>query len=194
MNLKYAIALTGGIATGKSTVCKLLFLNGYRVVDADDIAHKLLDIHHLDIASMFGDEYVDNDKVIRSKLGQMIFHNQSQKNKLEQFLHPKIRIEILKQCQKLESLNFTYFVDIPLFFETNAYPEITKSVVVYTPYDEQLRRVMRRDNISEEFAKAKINSQMPIQEKMKLATYIVDNSKDLKHLQREIDKFMLEIE
>ncbi|CAA6800226.1 MAG: Dephospho-CoA kinase (EC [uncultured Campylobacterales bacterium] len=194
MIFKHAIALTGGIGTGKSTVCNILFLNGYRIVDADKIAHKLLDESISDIKNIFGDEYINKDgKVDRPLLGKLIFANSNKKVLLEEFLHPKIRKEIIKQCTRLESLNFPYLVDIPLYFETLAYPEITRSVVIFTSYEEQIKRVISRDKISREFAIQKINSQMKIEKKLELCTYVIDNSKDLKHLQNEVDLFMEKI-
>ena len=94
MAFKYAIALTGGIATGKSTVASLLALNGMRVIDADSISHKILDDSHAWVEETFGSEYVNNSKVDRTKLGSMIFSNSDSKKVLEDFLHPKIRAEI----------------------------------------------------------------------------------------------------
>ena len=91
---KRAIALTGGIATGKSTVCNLLKKDDFLIIDADLIAHKLLDLHHLSIASMFGQEYVKDKRVLRKKQGSIIFSNEKNKLKLEAFIHPLIQKEI----------------------------------------------------------------------------------------------------
>jgi dephospho-CoA kinase len=80
-NFKNAIVLTGGIATGKSTVSSLFMLHGFLTIDADKIAHQLLDINRSKIASLFGDEYINNDKVDRKKLGSLIFNNLIEKLK-----------------------------------------------------------------------------------------------------------------
>lgn len=189
---KNAIALTGGISTGKSTVCNLFKLHGFLTIDADKIAHRLLDENSSKIISMFGEQYVENGKVLRKELGKIIFSNEENKLKLEALLHPLIKEEIIKESKIFEEQNKPYFVDIPLFFEKMNYP-IKKSLVVYTPRDIQIQRLMKRDNIDEAEAKLKISNQMDIEEKKNLANMIIDNSKNLKHLQNEVERIMGEI-
>lgn len=189
---KNAIALTGGISTGKSTVCNLFKLHGFLTIDADEIAHKLLDENSSKISTMFGEQYVQDNKVLRKKLGTIIFSNEENKLKLEALLHPLIKEEIIKQSRIFESQNKPYFVDIPLFFEKMNYP-IAKSLVIYTPKDIQVQRLMKRDNIDEKEALLKISNQMDIEEKKKLADLVIDNSKDLKNLQNEVERIMGEI-
>ena len=189
---KNAIALTGGISTGKSTVCNLLKLHGFLTIDADKIAHKLLDENSSKIEEMFGKEYVENGKVLRKELGKIIFSNEENKLKLEALLHPLIKEEIIKESKIYEEQNKPYFVDIPLFFEKMHYP-ISKSLVIYTPKELQIQRLMKRDNINENEAKLKISNQMDIEEKKKLADMVIDNSKDLKHLQDEVERIIGEI-
>ncbi|ABV66428.1 dephospho-CoA kinase [Aliarcobacter butzleri] len=189
---KNAIALTGGISTGKSTVCNLLKLHGFLTIDADKIAHKLLDENSSKIEEMFGKEYVENGKVLRKELGKIIFSNEENKLKLEALLHPLIKEEIIKESKIYEEQNKPYFVDIPLFFEKMHYP-ISKSLVIYTPKELQIQRLMKRDNIDEKEAKLKISNQMDIEEKRKLANIVIDNSKDLKHLQNEVERVIGEI-
>jgi len=190
MNLyEYAIALTGGIATGKSTVASLMKLHGIAVIDADEIAHELLDIHHTEIARMFGEQYVRNGKVLRTELGKIIFTDEAKKKELEAFIHSLIREEIERRAAVYDSREFPYLIDIPLFFENGAY-DIKDSVVVYTPPEVQLERYMKRNGLSEEEAKIRINSQMSIDEKKARATWIIDNSYKLKHLQAECEAFV----
>ena len=189
MAFKYAIALTGGIATGKSTVASLMALNGMRVIDADSISHKILDDSHVWVEETFGSKYLNNSKVNRTLLGEMIFSDVDSKKILEDFLHPKIRQEIEKQSIKQDSFKFPYLIDIPLFFENGAY-DIKDSVVVYTPSDIQLERFMKRNGYSKEESLKRIESQMPIDEKKAKATWIIDNSKNLKHLQQECETFV----
>lgn len=192
MAFKYAIALTGGIATGKSTVASLLALNGMRVIDADSISHKILDDSYLWVEETFGREYVNNSKVDRAKLGSMIFSDSKAKKILENHLHPKIRAEIEQQSIKQDSFKFPYLIDIPLFFENDAY-NIKDSVVVYTPSEIQLDRFMKRNGYSKEESLKRISSQMPIEEKKEKATWVIDNSKNLKHLQQEVEDFVAKI-
>ncbi|MFT5660869.1 MAG: dephospho-CoA kinase [Sulfurimonas sp.] len=189
MAFSYAIALTGGIATGKSTVASLMSLNGMRVIDADTISHQILDSSFNWVEETFGKEYVKNSKVDRTSLGTMIFSNPEKKKILEDFLHPKIRDEIEEQSIKQDSFKFPYLIDIPLFFENGAY-DITDSVVVYTPSDVQLDRFLKRNKYSKEESLKRISSQMPIDEKKEKATWIIDNSKNLKHLQQEVEDFV----
>ena len=186
---EYAIALTGGIATGKSTVASLMKLHGIAVIDADAIAHELLDIHHEKIAEMFGDEFVRKGRVLRENLGKVIFSDEEKKAQLEAFIHPLIRIEIEKRAKEFDSREFPYLIDIPLFFENGAY-DIKDSVVIYTPPAVQLERYMKRNKLSEEEAMVRINSQMSIDEKKSRATWVIDNSLKLKHLQAECEAFV----
>ncbi len=189
MAYEYAIALTGSIATGKSTVASLLALNGMRVIDADTISHEILDANAAWVNDTFGHEYLNNSKVNRSKLGEYIFSNEKEKKVLEDFLHPKIRAEILKRSEKQDGFKFPYLIDIPLFFENSSY-DIDTSVVVYTPKEVQLERFMKRNGYSEEESLKRIATQFPIDEKRDCATWVIDNSKNLKHLQQEVEDFV----
>ncbi|HEX5329099.1 dephospho-CoA kinase [Sulfuricurvum sp.] len=189
MAFEYAIALTGGIATGKSTVASLLGLNGLRIIDADTIAHRLLDENCVWVYERFGEEFVKNGKVDRPVLGKVIFADAQAKQELEAFLHPKIRAEIEKESEKQDRLKYPYLIDIPLFFETSSYP-IKNSVVVYTPKALQLERFMKRNGFSEEESLRRIESQMDIEEKKARATWVIDNSSNLKHLQKECEQFV----
>ena len=192
MAFEYAIALTGGIATGKSTVASLLALNGMRVIDADSISHEILDASSVWVKEVFGDEYINGSKVNRAKLGDLVFSDLEKKRVLEEFLHPKIRDEIQQRSVKQDGFKFPYLIDIPLFFENGAY-NIEESVVVYTPSIVQLERFIKRNGYSEEESLKRIASQMPIDEKKEKATWIIDNSKNLKHLQQEVEDFVEKI-
>ena len=184
---KNAVVLTGGIATGKSTVANLFMLHGFLTIDADKIAHKLLDIHSDTIASLFGAKYVENGKVLRKELGNLIFNNVDEKKKLENFIHPLIKEEIQKEATLFEQKNKPYLIDIPLFFENKNY-DIGKSIVVYTPKEIQVERLQKRDKCDEVTALSRINNQMDIEEKKVLSTYVIDNSKDLKYLTNEVER------
>lgn len=189
MAFEHAIALTGGIATGKSTVASLLGLNGLRIIDADTIAHRILEENSGWVVERFGAEFVKNGKVDRPALGKMIFSDAQAKKELESFLHPKIRAAIEEESEKQDRLGYPYLIDIPLFFETASYP-IKDSVVVYTPKVLQLERFMKRNGFSEEESLRRIESQMDIEEKKARATWVIDNSSNLKHLQKECEQFV----
>lgn len=189
MPYRYAIALTGGIATGKSTVASLMGLNGLRIIDADALSHRILDENAAWVAERFGTEYVKSGKVDRPALGKLIFADPEAKKELETFLHPKIRAAIEAESEKQDQFKYPYLIDIPLFFETGAYP-IEHSVVVYTPKVLQLERFMKRNRFSEEESLRRIESQMDIEEKKARATWVIDNSSNLKHLQAECERFV----
>jgi len=187
MSFKYAIALTGGIATGKSTVAKIFNEFGFEIIDADKIAHEILDKNYLEIQKLFGLEFVKDKKVDRKALGGLIFSDKEAKKALEALLHPQIYKEIQRLSQIKDNLKKPYLVDIPLFFETNRYP-IDKTIVVYTPREIQLERLQKRDNSTKEEAQKRIDSQIDIETKKQKATYLIDNSRDLNSLQLECVK------
>jgi len=192
MAFKYAVALTGGIATGKSSTTMLLSLYGFRFIDADKIAHAMLDKHREKISELFGIEYVVDDKVDRTALGAFVFAHPQKRKELEALLHPLIYEEIAEQAQEQDKYGKPYIIDIPLFFEGDRYP-IEKSVVIYTPKAKQLERLMKRDGYDEREALQRIESQMDIEEKRKRASFVIDNSGDLKQLQRECERVKEEI-
>ncbi|RTZ87760.1 MAG: dephospho-CoA kinase, partial [SAR324 cluster bacterium] len=155
MSFKYAIVLTGGIATGKSSVAKKFILDGFIVIDADKIAHEMLELHQDKIVELFGAEYVKDGVVNRKALGSLIFSNAKEKLRLEGVLHPLIFEEITKQASEQDKLKKPYLIDIPLFYESGRYA-IKKSIVVYTPKEKQLERLMERDNSTQEEAQLRI--------------------------------------
>ncbi len=187
MAFKYAIVLTGGIATGKSTVANIFKGYGFQIIDADKIAHEMLDSCYMQIAELFGGEYIEHKKVLRKKLGLLIFADEKEKKRLESLLHPLIFKEIEKQSIVLDNLKKPYLVDIPLFFESKRYP-IKESIVVYVPPHLQLERLMKRDSSTKEQALSRIEAQMSIEEKKHKATYLIDNRGELKQLKLLCDR------
>ncbi len=189
VELPHAIVLTGGIATGKSTVANLLKLYGFHVIDADEIAHKVLDAQSEQIAKLFGEQYVEDGKVLRKKLGALVFGNSQERKRLEHLLHPKIKEEIIRLAKAQERFKVPYFIDIPLFFETKNY-DLSPVVVVYAPKELQLERLTKRERLPRQEALRRIELQIDIEKKRQMADYIIDNTKDLKHLQNEVENFV----
>ncbi len=187
---KNAILLTGGIATGKSSVCNFLKLHGFPIIDADKIAHEVLNESSSEIAKLFGEKFVKDGKVDRKALGELIFSSKEDKKALENLLHPKIKERIEEEALKLERYKVPYIVDIPLFFETGEKYKIEPVVVVYAPRETQLKRLIEREGYDEKHALERINAQIDIEEKKKRADFVIDNSKDIKHLQKEVDRFL----
>ena len=187
-NFPNAIALSGGIASGKSSTCSLLLLHGFKIIDADKIAHEVLRTHAKEIDALFEEDILKDGHIERKTLGAIIFDDATKRKTLENFMHPRIKEEVLDRCKAQEKWGFPYIVDIPLFFETKNY-NFTRSALVYTPQETQKKRLIEREGLSEEDAQKRINAQLPIDEKRELATFIIDNSQNLKHLQHEVDIF-----
>ena len=185
MVFKYAVVLTGGIATGKSTVVGYFIEEGFDIIDADKIAHIMLELHKSSIESLFGSAYVVDNRVDRKALGTLIFSNPKEKLRLEGLLHPLIFAEIERCAKEKDRLKKPYIIDIPLFFESKGRYPIEQSIVVYTPLEKQLNRLILRDGSTKEASMQRIEAQMGIEEKKQLSTYLIDNSKDFKHLQQE---------
>ncbi len=192
MAFQYAIVLTGSIATGKSSTVKLLEASGFHIIDADKIAHKILDEQHEAIAQKFGETLVHEGKVDRKALGAIVFSDTTKRKELEALLHPLIYDEIERLSIEQDRLGKPYFIDIPLFFENKRYP-IEKSLVVYTTEEQQLERLMQREGYTKEEALNRIHSQIPVEEKRKLATYVIDNSGTLTQLEKECERVKEEI-
>ena len=184
MSFKYAIALTGGIGSGKSTVVTFFKEEGFCTIDADKVAHEILDKQHKNIAKIFGKETVNNEKVERKILGKIIFSDKKKREDLESLLHPLIYKEIEKLSAAEEKKKQPYFIDIPLFFETRRY-KIEKILVVCTTKEKQLKRVMHRDGYNKEDALKRVEAQMPIEAKCQEATYTIDNNGTLGMLRKE---------
>jgi len=192
MLFKYAVALTGSISTGKSTVVELLKQTGFHVIDADSVAHQVLDEQYQAIAKEFGEVFVKDGKVDRKSLGSMIFADKEKRKTLEELLHPLIYVRIVEKAMLLDKRAEPYIVDIPLFFEGGRYA-IENVIVVYAKKEQQLKRLIQREGYSEKEALARINAQIDMEEKRKNATYVIDNSGDLKQLQHETERIREEI-
>lgn len=186
MAFEYAIALTGGIAAGKSTVADIFSEHGFNIIDADKISHAILDERHADIISMFGSGFVAEGKVDRKSLGFVIFSDKKKKKELEDLLHPLIYERIESEAKRLDEKRTPYLVDIPLFFENERYP-IKRVIVVSTTKEQQLRQLMERNGYTKEAAKERINCQLPLEDKKKRATYLIENTSTLDNLKTECD-------
>ena len=185
------IVLTGSIATGKSSTCRLLEENGFVVVDADKIAKKLISTKVIE--KLFGSTYIKNNQIDRIALGNLIFNDAKKRKILNDYIHPLIREEIAKEVLELTKGDKKYIVDIPLYFESGSY-EADLTVLVYCPRDEQIQRLMQRNNLTKEEAVKRVESQMDIEEKRKKADYVIDNSSDKKNLEKESKKLIKYLE
>ncbi|MGG1877223.1 dephospho-CoA kinase [Paenibacillus cisolokensis] len=189
------IGLTGGIATGKSTVSSMLVEKGALLIDADVIAREVMLPGHpvlLAVTVHFGQEILLADGSLnRKRLGEIIFHNPSERQALNEITHPAIRQEIRRRVQAYEREHpgQPVVVDIPLLLEAREeYPYLNTIVVVYVPREVQLQRLMERDGISKEQAEARLSSQLDIEQKKQLADIVIDNSGTLADTEQQVDK------
>ncbi|MBE9225114.1 dephospho-CoA kinase [Phormidium sp. LEGE 05292] len=185
------IGLTGGISTGKTTVSNYL-VNTYHlpILDADIYAREAVQIGSpiLDkIAQRYGTEILLPDGTLnRQKLGEIIFPNNEERIWLEQQIHPYVRERFAEAMNQLPS-NSTVILVIPLLFEAKLTNLVTEIWVVFVEEQQQIERLMQRNNLTLEQAKARINSQMPLAEKCQKADIILDNSGSLEYLYQQID-------
>ena len=178
--MKKIIGITGGIASGKSYVCDIIEKQGFKIIDSDKISHELSKIGYPlynAIIKEFGNDYLlDNKELNRKKLGALIFNNENEKLRLNSISHPLIIDEINNQINKIN--NDLIFVDVPLLYESKMENLFDEIICVYVDRKTQIKRLMNRDNISYDYAVSKISSQMSLDEKAKLAHYVIDNSED----------------
>lgn len=192
------IGLTGGIATGKSTVSALLVSKGALLVDADVIAREVMLPGHPVLAAVaghFGQAVLLADGTLdRKKLGDIVFRDPSQRQALNDITHPAIRREIQERVESLEREypDRLVVVDIPLLFESGLEHMYERVMLVYAPRNIQLERLMERNQLSRNEASARIGSQMDIEEKKLKADIVIDNSGDAEQTKRQIDEFWLQ--
>jgi len=188
--------LTGSIATGKSTVAAMLRELGAVVLDADQIAREVVAVGEpgwKQVAEAFPDVIGEDGTIDRRKLGRLVFADAQQRRKLEAIIHPLVFERIKTQGQLLEQDNQIVFADIPLLYETNSHTWLDWVVVVYVPQEVQLRRLIQRDKLSEAEAWSRIQAQMSIEEKRKLADYVIDNSGSLAETKVQVDRLWHQI-
>jgi len=187
MAFENAVALTGGIATGKSSVANMFKEDGFVVIDADRIAHEVLEVQKETIAEMFGKKMIVKGKVDRKALGAVVFSDPLKRKALEKLLHPLIYAEIEKKAKVEDQKNKPYIVDVPLFFEGKRYP-IARTLVVYASPSQQIERAMQRDGLSREEILKRMEAQIDIEQKRDMADFVIDNSKDQTQLRVEYEQ------
>lgn len=187
------IGITGSIAVGKSTVTRYLLIHGYQVLDADKISKEALNVGttcYKKVVELFG--CVNDDLTIdRKALGTLVFSDASKKKQLEDIIHPYV-IEMLKQGIN-DCKDDLIFLDIPLLFEAKLEYLCDKIIVVYVDEDTQMHRLMERNHIDASSALHLMKQQFSIEEKKKLADYIVDNRFNHEDLYKNIERVLKEI-
>ncbi|WP_214802076.1 MULTISPECIES: dephospho-CoA kinase [unclassified Exiguobacterium] len=187
------IGLTGGIATGKSTVATYLQTNGIPVIDADLIAREVMEpdgTAYQDVKAAFPEAF-EEGILIRAKLGEIIFHDSEKRNLLNELMHPKIRQQMLARADELEQQEESLVVfDIPLLLEGDWKQLVDQVVVVYCNASLQLDRLMKRNQMSREEAQSRVQSQLDIEQKRLLADYVLVNEGTVEALYRQIDQWL----
>ena len=186
----YKIGITGGIGSGKSVVLDYLKKNHYNVISCDEIVHTLMKkdgAAYSKIVRRFSKEILDeNGQINRKKLGNIVFTDPSAKKDLENITHPLVIKEIKNQKGLV-------FVETPLLFEANLEYLFDLTLVINTSIDNQIRRVMLRNNLSEEEAKIRINNQLPLSLKAEKADVVIDNNGSLESLYHSINQFLIKL-
>lgn len=181
----FVAGLTGGIATGKSAVSSIMRQAGAVIIDADKIAfdavQKGMPAWH-DIVRVFGGGVLaDDGQIDRVGLGDIIFNDSRLKDKLDDIVHPVVKAEMDRRIEEVREAmpSAVVILDVPLLIETGMQESLSEVILVYAPVHIQTARLMARDGISRQDAGARISSQMPIDEKKRYATIVIDNSLSL---------------
>jgi dephospho-CoA kinase len=177
--------LTGGIASGKTTVASIFRSQGALIVDADIIARQVVapgEPPWRAIRDLFGEAVLSADGTInRPLLGNWVFNNPALRRQLEKIIHPLVRIRMDMQVEQIRQIapHAVIIQDVPLLYESQMTEGLPEIIVVYAPQTLQLRRLMQRDGIDLKDAQARVEVQMPLAEKCRRATIIINNSGDL---------------
>ena len=190
------VGLTGGIVGGKSTVASMFKDLGVKIVDADKLGHSVILPYRpawKKIIRLFGKDFLRKDLTIdREKLGKIVFTNQTLLKKLNEITHPEIIKLIKKEISFVKNKNHSQekilIIDAALIYEAKIDRLMDKIIVVYIDEDEQVKRLIRRNNLSKEEALHRIKSQMSTKEKVKMADYIIDNSSSLDKTKKQVEK------
>ncbi|KZT44006.1 CoaE-domain-containing protein [Sistotremastrum suecicum HHB10207 ss-3] len=185
------IGLTGGIATGKSTVSAQFAKQGIPLIDADVLARQVVEPGtraYKQIVAHFGPDILREDGYLdRPKLGQVVFSDEQKRKKLNSIVHPAVSRAMVWQVLKYWLAGHKLcLLDIPLLVEVGLYKWVGKVIVVYCSKEIQLQRLMARDKSTAEAASARLAAQLPIVDKLKLADQVIDNSGTVSDLQKQV--------
>lgn len=193
------IGLTGGIASGKSTVAKNLEKLGAILIDADKVAHQIIEPQkpaYEEIVNTFGKEVVNDDLTInREKLGQIVFNSPEKLKKLNNITHPRVMESFKNQLQSIRTSNpdAIVVIEVPLLYETNVQRICDEVWVVWVDRETQIERLKTRNGFTEEEAIKRIESQMSLDEKAKIADKVIDNRHSIEETLRISTKYYNEI-
>ena len=191
------VGLTGGISSGKSTVSSYFKQLEIPVIDADEVARKVVEPNSqgaIEIRKVFGNDVFEEDgNLNRQKLGTLVFSNPENRQKLDELLQPLIKIMILDEIEAYRQKGENMIVlDLPLLFEKQ-YEELCEEIiVVYVPKELQLERLMKRNQYTKQEALSRMDSQLSIEEKRKRATVLFDNQGTIQQLYHQVEQWLVE--
>lgn len=196
---KHCIGLTGGIASGKSTIAAMLRQRGYIVYDADQFAHRVVEPGReglLRIREEFGDELIQDDGTLnRSKMRDMIAHDPTMRKKLDRIMHPLIRQEFYKQILATDLLDKprVFFYEAALIHETGCSEDFAATWCAFCSSTQQVERMIQRSGgaFSKSQGEAMLRAQMPIDEKARRSTVTIDTSASLGDVRDQLDRLLL---
>ncbi|EAI6710563.1 dephospho-CoA kinase [Campylobacter upsaliensis] len=188
--MKNAYFVSASIACGKSSFVKIANELGFESLSADLIANEITQKNAAVLAEMFLLNLDKEGKIDKKALANLIFKDKKAKEKLENFMHPKIREELLRKMQILEQKGRIFFVELPLFFESDFYQNLGKSVLIYAPKNVSLQRLMQRDGLDKDEALRRIKSQMDIEKKREMADFVIENIGSYEEFRQNCVKFV----
>ena len=191
------IGLTGGAGSGKSTVAGMFRELGAAIVDADEASHAVYATGNPgfdEVVAEFGSDVVRDGQIDRAKLGELVFHDESARRRLNAIVHPLVREWMAARTAEADRDGASVVIhDVPLLFENGLEPLYSDVVLVYVPPRVQLRRLVDGRGLSQELARSIIAAQMPIDEKRSRAQHVVDNSGDRDRTRAQVEKLWAEI-
>ena len=188
------LGVTGGIASGKTTVARMLEHLGARLIDFDLLSRVVVEPGKpawRDIIAYFGEQVLLRDKTLdRKRMAELVFRDSEKRKKLESFVHPRIFEEFRRMIKEYdpEDADIIIQVVVPLLFEGKLQHLFNKILLVYIPEEMQIARVMKRDRISREMALNMLRSQFRLEEKRSYADFIVDNSGSIEETKRQVEE------
>jgi dephospho-CoA kinase len=192
------IGLTGGIASGKSTVCGMLREKGCLIIDADKVAHELIlkgQPCYVPVVDRFGIEILgESGEIDRQKLGSIVFGSQSLLETLNGIIHPNVIRQILTKLDIMEPKHAqsTVVVDASLMIESGFYKSFKRLIVVTCTVAQQMNRLISRNGLSEAESRQRISVQMPLEKKLPFADYVIDNSGSLDDTRTQVEALVKE--
>jgi len=187
------LGVTGGIASGKSTVATMLEDLGAAMIDFDVLAREVVEPEKpawKDIVAYFGEQVLQEDRTLdRKKLGDIVFRDMEKRKKLEGFTHSRINEAFVRQVNDIAAKDPGAVIQavIPLLFELNLQYQFHKTILVYVPEEVQIERLMKRDGITAQEAGDRIRAQLPIDEKVGYADFVIRNDKSLEETRKQVE-------